>query len=131
VHIVRSALRANLGHYAISEFRILTNTASAEFGHSAGSTTNIVTRSGSNQFHGAAYDFLRNDVLDARNFFSQNVEPLKQNQFRGTLGGPIHHDKTFFLAITKASATSRERHSPPPCRWRWNGKAIFRKPSIH
>ena len=50
---------------AISEFRILTNTASAEFGHNAGSNTNIVTRSGSNQFHGDVYDFLRNDVLDA------------------------------------------------------------------
>ncbi len=72
---------------AISEFRILTNLASAEFGHSAGSTTNIVTRSGSNKFHGAVYDFLRNDVLDARNFFSQNVEPLKQNQFGATIGG--------------------------------------------
>jgi carboxypeptidase family protein len=82
---------------AISEFRILTNTASAEFGHSAGSTTNIVTRSGSNQFHGAAYDFLRNDSLDARNFFSKNVEPLKQNQFGATLGGPIQHEKTFFF----------------------------------
>jgi hypothetical protein len=83
---------------AISEFRILTNTASAEFGHNAGSNTNIVTRSGSNQFHGDVYDFLRNDVLDARNFFSVNTEPLKQNQFGGTLGGPIQKDKTFFFA---------------------------------
>jgi hypothetical protein len=82
---------------AISEFRILTNTASAEFGHSAGSTTNIVTRSGSNKFHGVVYDFLRNDALDARNFFSQNVEPLKQNQFGATIGGPLRHDKTFFF----------------------------------
>jgi hypothetical protein len=82
---------------AIGEFRILTNTASAEFGHSAGSTTNIATRAGSNQLHGDVYDFLRNDVLDARNFFSQNVEPLRQNQFGGTLGGPIRHDKTFFF----------------------------------
>lgn len=82
---------------ALSEFRILTNTASAEFGHSAGSTTNIVTASGSNQLHGDVYDFLRNDVLDSRNFFSQNVEPLKQNQFGGTLGGPIRRDKTFFF----------------------------------
>ena len=82
---------------AIAEFRILTNTASAEFGHNAGSTTNIVTRSGSNQFHGDVYDFFRNDVLDARNFFSVNTEPLKQNQFGGTLGGPIRPDKTFFF----------------------------------
>ncbi len=82
---------------AITEFRILTNTASAEFGHSAGSTTNIVTRSGANQLHGDLYDFLRNDSLDARNFFSQGVEPLKQNQFGGTLGGPLRRDKTFFF----------------------------------
>ena len=82
---------------AIQEFRILTNTASAEFGHNSGSNTNIVTRSGSNQFHGDLYEFLRNDALDARNFFSANTEPLKQNQFGGTLGGPIRHDKTFFF----------------------------------
>ena len=82
---------------AISEFRILTSTGSAEFGHSAGSTTNIVTRSGANRLHGAVYDFLRNDSLDARNFFSQKVEPLKQNQFGATIGGPIRHDKTFFF----------------------------------
>ncbi len=82
---------------AIAEFRILTNTASAEFGHNAGSNTNIVTRSGSNHIHGDVYDFLRNDAVDARNFFSTNVEPLKQNQFGGTLGGPIRRDKTFLF----------------------------------
>jgi len=82
---------------AIAEFRILTNTASAEFGHNAGSNTNIVTSSGSNHIHGDVYDFLRNDALDARNFFSTNVEPLKQNQFGGTLGGPIRRDKTFLF----------------------------------
>ncbi|HEV2115699.1 MAG TPA: carboxypeptidase regulatory-like domain-containing protein [Terriglobales bacterium] len=83
---------------AIAEFRILTNGANAEFGHSAGSTTNIVTRSGSNNFHGAAWEFLRNDAMDARNYFAQQVEPLKQNQFGGALGGPIRKDKTFFFA---------------------------------
>jgi hypothetical protein len=82
---------------SISEFRILTNTASAEFGHNAGSNTNIVMRSGSNRLHGDVYEFLRNDAVDARNFFSTNVEPLKQNQFGGTLGGPIRRDKTFLF----------------------------------
>ena len=82
---------------AIAEFRILTNTAAAEFGHNAGSNTNIIMRSGSNQIHGDIYDFLRNDALDARNFFSANVEPLKQNQFGGTWGGPIRRDKTFIF----------------------------------
>jgi hypothetical protein len=56
---------------AIAEFRILTHTANAEFGHSSGSTTNIITRSGTNAFHGAAWDFLRNDALDAKSFFAQ------------------------------------------------------------
>ncbi|HVO62402.1 MAG TPA: TonB-dependent receptor [Terriglobales bacterium] len=82
---------------AISEFRILSHNADAEFGHSSGSTTNIVTRSGSNLFHGSAWEFLRNDMLDATNYFAQQVEPLKQNQFGGTFGGPIRHDKTFFF----------------------------------
>ena len=84
---------------AIAEFRILTNTASAEFGHNAGSNTNIVMRSGSNRIHGDVYDFFRNDAVDSRNFFSTNVEPLKQNQFGGTLGGPLRRDKTFLFGF--------------------------------
>ena len=82
---------------SIAEFRILTHTANAEFGHNSGSTTNIVTRSGSNFFHGAAWDFLRNDAMDAKSFFAQDLEPLKRNQFGGTFGGPIKKDKTFFF----------------------------------
>lgn len=82
---------------SIAEFRILTHTANAEFGHNAGSTTNIITRSGSNSFHGAAWDFLRNDAMDAKSFFAQDTEPLKRNQFGGTVGGPIRKDKTFFF----------------------------------
>jgi hypothetical protein len=80
---------------AISEFRILTHTAPAEFGHSTGSTTNIVTRSGTNNFHGSAWEFLRNNALDAKSFFPDSVEPLHRNQFGGTFGGPIKKDKTF------------------------------------
>ena len=80
---------------AISEFRILTHTANAEFGHSTGSTTNIVTRSGTNEFHGAAWEFLRNNAMDAKSFFADSVEPLKRNQFGATFGGPIRKDKTF------------------------------------
>jgi len=82
---------------AIAEFRILTHTANAEFGHSTGSTTNIVTRGGTNAYHGSLWEFLRNDALDAKSFFAQSVEPLKRNQYGGTLGGPIHRDKTFFF----------------------------------
>ena len=82
---------------AITEFRILTHNANAEFGQSLGSTTNIITRSGTNRFHGALWEFLRNDVFDATNYFAATTEPLKQNQFGGTFGGPIRKDKTFFF----------------------------------
>ena len=69
----------------LREFRILTQSAPAEFGGTAGATTSVVTRSGSNQLHGSVYEFVRNDAFDARNFFSEEVEPLKQHQFGGTL----------------------------------------------
>jgi hypothetical protein len=71
---------------AISEFRILTQTAPAEYGGTAGATTTVITRSGGNNFHGNLYEFIRNNNLDTRNFFSKDVEPLHQNQFGGTFG---------------------------------------------
>ncbi|HEV2714997.1 MAG TPA: carboxypeptidase regulatory-like domain-containing protein [Terriglobales bacterium] len=82
---------------AISEFRILTHNANAEFGQNTGSTTNIVTRTGTNSFHGALWEFFRNDAMDASDFSAHSVQPLKQNQFGGTFGGPIVKDKTFFF----------------------------------
>jgi hypothetical protein len=84
---------------AIEEFRILTHNANAEFGNSLGSTTNIITKSGTNNFHGALWEFLRNDAFDATNYFAATTEPLKQNQFGGSFGGPIHKDKTFFFGF--------------------------------
>ncbi len=81
---------------AIAEFRILTQSAPPEYGGTGGATTSVVSRAGGNQVHGSVYEFLRNDRLDARNFFSQRVEPLRQNQFGGTLGGPVKKDR-FFL----------------------------------
>jgi Carboxypeptidase regulatory-like domain/TonB dependent receptor len=92
---------------AIAEFRILTHTASAEFGHSTGSTTNIVTRSGTNNFHGALWEFFRNDALDAKSFFADSVEPLHRNQFGATAGGPIKKDKTFFFAYYEGLRNSQ------------------------
>src|SRR6204780_708727 len=82
---------------AIAEFKILSHNANAEFGRNTGSTTNIVTRSGANSFHGAAWEFLRNDAMDSSDYFTQSVQPLKQNQFGATFGGPILKDKTFFF----------------------------------
>jgi hypothetical protein len=82
---------------AIAEFRILTHSAPAEYGGASGSTTSLVTKSGTNAFHGSVYNFLRNERFDARNFFSREVEPLKQNQFGAAIGGPIRKDKLFFF----------------------------------
>ena len=82
---------------AIAEFRILTQSAPPEYGGTGGATTSVVTRSGGNQFHGGLYEFLRNDAFDARNFFSENVEPLRQHQFGATIGGPITRDKLLFF----------------------------------
>lgn len=82
---------------AIAEFRILSHNANAEFGRNTGSTTNIVTRSGTNSYHGALWEFFRNDVMDSSDYFTRSVQPLKQNQFGATFGGPIFKDKTFFF----------------------------------
>jgi hypothetical protein len=82
---------------AIAEFRILTQSAPPEYGGTGGATTSVVTRSGANQFNGNLYEFIRNDVFDARNYFSEEVEPLRQNQFGGTIGGPIAQNRLFFF----------------------------------
>ena len=82
----------------IQEFRILTNNYTAEYGRSGGSVVTVVTKSGTNAVNGTVYEFLRNDALDARNFFVPEVPVLKQNQFGATLGGPIVRDRTFFFA---------------------------------
>ena len=74
---------------SISEFRILTNNFDAEYGNYSGGIVNVVTKSGTNQFHGSGFEFLRNTALDAKNFFDPTVETYRQNQFGGTLGGPI------------------------------------------
>ncbi|WP_051978391.1 TonB-dependent receptor [Edaphobacter aggregans] len=85
---------------AVQEFKVQTDNYSAEFGRAAGSIVNVSTRSGTNQFHGVAYDYLRNTVLNAYGpFLGNGIKPtLIQNQFGGTLGGPIKHDKLFFFA---------------------------------
>src|SRR6516164_11807909 len=85
---------------SIEEFRVITNSFDAEYGRNSGSVVNVVTKSGTNQFHGSAFQFFRNTVLDARpyTFTPSNKPDFQQNQFGGTLGGPIKKDKTFFFA---------------------------------
>jgi hypothetical protein len=88
----------SLGMEAIQEFSVLTNTYSAEFG-GTGAAVNAVTKSGSNDLHGSAYEYIRNSVLDAKNYFdAPGQKPtFKRNQFGGSLGGPIVKDKAFFF----------------------------------
>ena len=88
---------ANFNLDAIAEFKILQNNYSAQYGQGGGSTTQIVSKSGTNQFHGSAFDYVRNSAFDARNFFSTSVPPFRRNEFGATFGGPIKKDKTFFF----------------------------------
>jgi len=92
-----SVLGGNLGVDAVQEFSVLTSTPSAEYGRFSGGVINAVTRSGSNDFHGSAYEFVRNSALDARNFFDTTIPPFKRNQFGASAGGPIRRDRTFFF----------------------------------
>ncbi len=83
---------------AIREFRVQTSIASAEYGRAGGALINVSVKSGSNQFHGSAFEFIRNSVLDARDTFNTGNKPLFiRNQFGGTVGGPIIKDKAFFF----------------------------------
>ena len=89
---------------ALQEFSVQTNNFSAEYGHSAGGVVNAVTRSGTNTLHGNLFEFIRNNAVNARNFFATTDDGLKRNQFGGSLGGPVYlphiysgHDRTFFF----------------------------------
>src|SRR6266705_615653 len=94
-----SVLGGDMGVDAVQEFSVLTSNVSAEYGRTSGGVINAVTRAGTNQFHGGVYEFLRNDALDAANFF-ENAGGIKkasfrQNQFGVSAGGPIRKDKLF------------------------------------
>ena len=94
-----SAGGVNLGADAVKEFSVLASNYTAEYGRTSGGVINAITRSGSNSIHGSAYEFFRNDALDARNFFDgAKKPPLRRNQFGGSFGGPIIKNKTFFFA---------------------------------
>ena len=107
---------------ALQEFKIQTRTFSAEFGNSAGAVVNVTLKSGSNAFHGDVFEFFRNKVLDA-NTWLNNANGLQkggfnQNQFGGTIGGPIVHNKLFFFGdierFTSRNATTVESTVPTP-----------------
>ena len=91
---------------SISEFRILTDNFDAEYGNYSGGIVSVVTKSGTNQLHGSAFEFLRNTALDAKNFFSPTVEAYRQNQFGGTVGGPIKRSRLFFFGDYQGTRTT-------------------------
>jgi hypothetical protein len=106
---------------SIQEFRLLTNSFDAEYGNFSGSIMNTITKSGTNEFHGTAFEFLRNQDLDARNFFDYNQQNpvtgqeipnsaiglFRQNQFGGVLGGPILKDRLFFFIDYQGTRTAQ------------------------
>jgi hypothetical protein len=92
-----SILGENLGADAVAEFTILTSNYSTEYGRSSGGVLSAITRSGSNQFHGSAYEYLRNSAFDAANFFDAAKPEFRRNQFGASAGGPIKKDKTFIF----------------------------------
>ena len=95
---------------SIAEFRVLTNTFDAEYGRNSGAVTNVVTKSGTNQFHGNAFEFFRNSVLNAQGYFNVTKPQFQQNQFGGTFGGPVKKDRAFFFVSYEGR---RIKRSPP------------------
>ena len=99
--MVQNQVTFQPGINTVAEFKIDNSTYSAEYGRNSGSIVNIATRSGTDEFHGEAYDYLRNHFFDARNFFNPiptAQSALKRNQFGGDFGGPIWKKHTYFFA---------------------------------
>jgi hypothetical protein len=92
---------------SIAEFRILTNNFDAQYGNYSGGIVNVVTKSGSNVLHGSGFEFLRNTDLDARNFFSPDRSFYRQDQFGGTVGGPIRKNKVFYFTDYQGTRTNQ------------------------
>ncbi len=82
---------------SVEEFRVITNTFDAEYGRNSGSVVNVITKSGTNGFHGDLFEYFRNTILDAQGYFNSTRPQWNQNQFGGTIGGPIKKDSSFFF----------------------------------
>ena len=96
---------------AIAEFRMLTSNFSAEYGHNSGAQVQVVSRSGTDSFHGAAWEFLRNDDMNAKDYFAPSVPFEVQNQFGAAIGGPIIRQKLFFFASYQGLTNHQEAES--------------------
>ena len=123
-----SMANTTLGIEGIQEWRVITNTFSAEYGMTMGSQMTIVTKSGTNSYHGSLFEYVRNSALDARNFFDYRtpvtpgrLPPFKRNNFGGSFGGPLKRDKLFFFATyeglrERLGITSVANTIPAECR---------------
>jgi hypothetical protein len=114
---------------SIQEFKIATNNYSAEYGRGAGGQINLITRSGTNNWHGSAYEYLRNRVFDARNFFDGAESPgYIRNQFGAGVGGPLIHDRTFFFVnldgLRSHQGLTQLATVPTPQERAWNLSAL-------
>jgi len=98
---------------SIEEFRVITNNFDAEFGRNSGAVVNVVTKSGTNDWHGDAFEFFRNKVLNAKGFYDPVKPDSIQNQFGGTFGGPIKKDKTFFFTSYEGRRIKKGKSSNP------------------
>ena len=82
---------------AVQEFKVVTNSYSAEYGRSSSGVVAVQIKSGTNQIHGSAYEFIRNEALDAKNYFATTKTPFRRNQYGASIGGPVLRDRTFFF----------------------------------
>ena len=98
---------------SVSEFRVISHNYEAALGRNSGSILNVITKSGGNGFHGSAYEFLRNDGLNAKGYFDREVPKFEQNEFGATLGGPLRLDKTFFFLSYEGRRQNRGITSNP------------------
>src|SRR5215475_6761710 len=98
---------------SIEEFRVITNNFDAEYGRNSGAVVNVVTKSGTNQFHGSGFEFFRNKSLNSKGFYDPVKPDSIQNQFGGTIGGPIKKDKTFFFGSYEGRRVKLGKSSDP------------------
>jgi len=123
VNTATGSQRSTPSQEAVSEFRVVNNGFGAEQGRAMGGIVNIITKSGGNDLHGSAYDYLENDAMNARALLQPAAtattpgapKTLRQNQFGGTLGGPIKKDKTFFFLNYEGQRRRKPQSNPPNC----------------
>jgi carboxypeptidase family protein/TonB-dependent receptor-like protein len=110
-----SSQRATPSQEAVSEFRVVNNSFTAEYGRALGGIVNIVTKTGTNEWHGSVYEYLRNDAVDARSILTlPQFDTLRQNQFGATLGGPLRKDRTFLFTNYEGQRRAQSPTYPAP-----------------